>query len=121
MQYEQKLSQPYMMLTNAENALDRRSGRPSAITPSISSTSITGFRLSRTRSTYSASLCILCVPNTKSMNGYRFFIRSAMPFSCAMQPPTQMSSSGRRFLSSFSQITLPSARFSAFSRTQQVL
>ena len=64
---------------------------------------------------------MLCVPNTRSMNGYMRFIRSAMPASCAMQPPTQMSSSGRSFFSSLSQMTLPKARFSAFSRTQQVL
>ena len=44
-----------------------------------------------------------------------------MPFSWVMQPPTQMSSSGLSFLSSLSQMTLPSALFSAFSRTQQVL
>ncbi len=44
-----------------------------------------------------------------------------MPSSCVMQPPTQIRSSGLSFFSSFSQITLPSALFSAFSRTQQVL
>ena len=46
---------------------------------------------------------------------------AAMPFSWVMQPPTQIISSGLSRFSSFSQITLPRALFSAFSRTQQVL
>ena len=45
----------------------------------------------------------------------------AMPFSWVMHPPTQIIKSGLSFFSSFSQMTLPRALFSAFSRTQQVL
>ena len=48
-------------------------------------------------------------------------MRWAMPGSWVMHPPTQISISGLSFFSSFSQITLPRALFSAFSRTQQVL
>ena len=44
-----------------------------------------------------------------------------MPGCCIMQPHTPTLSSGRVFLSSLSQVTLPSARRSAFSRMQQVL
>ena len=54
------------------------------------------------------------------MNGYEATF-SSIPFSCIMHPPTPMIMSGLTALSSLSQITLPMALFSAFSRTQQVL
>ena len=44
-----------------------------------------------------------------------------MPGCCIMQPQTATIISGRVFLSSLSQTTLPSARRCALSRTQQVL
>ena len=45
----------------------------------------------------------------------------AMPGCCTMQPHTPMIRPGLSFLSSLSQVTLPRARRSALSRTQQVL
>ena len=56
-----------------------------------------------------------------SRNGYRFMSFSAMPGCCTMQPHTPVISSGFTFFNSLSQPTLPSARRSALSRTQQVL
>ena len=44
-----------------------------------------------------------------------------MPFCCIMQPQTATIISGLVFLSSLSQVTFPSARRCALSRTQQVL
>ena len=44
-----------------------------------------------------------------------------MPGSWIMHPQTAITMSGFCFRTSFSQVTLPSARRSAFSRTQQVL
>ncbi len=121
MQYEQKLLQPYMMLTKPKYGFERFSGSPSQMVPPVSSTSNTCTRSLSTFSRYSGNRYALCVPNTRSIKGYWRISDSAMPSSCVMQPPTQMISSGLSFFSSFSQITLPSALFSAFSRTQQVL
>ena len=116
MQWEQKLLQPYMMMTNAEKALARCCGRPSAIAPSLRRISTTGFLSSGTRQRYSGSRCRLCVPNTRPINGYYLLRRSAMPSSCAMQPPTQIRISGRSRFNSLSQMTLSKRGFLHFKR-----
>ena len=69
MQYEQKLLQPYMIVTEADLLLFLFIGNPSYISPSISKISFILFFSDITLYKSSGNLCKVCVPNMMSIYG----------------------------------------------------
>ncbi|MPN03301.1 hypothetical protein SDC9_150528 [bioreactor metagenome] len=120
MQYVQKLSHPYMMVTLVEKLLSRKTGNPSAISPSPSETAKTRLP-AKTSSRRTGNLCSSLVPNTISTKGNRLYSFLATSSCCIMQPQTATQRPGCSSFCFLRAPTFPNTRFSACSRTQQVL
>src|SRR2546427_497355 len=94
-------------------------GRAVILTSGPSPVSCTGRRSRRTRSTSSPTRAMAGEPKTRSTDGARRWI--ALWWSCAMQPITPMTRSGRCVLSRRSSPSFEKTLSSAFSRIAQVL
>ncbi len=114
----QCFSQPSITVTKAFSRWPP-SGRAVIFTSGLSPVSSTGPRPCLARPTSSATRAIAGEPNTRSTYGARSWMR---PFcSCAMQPMTPMTRSGRSRFRWRSAPSWEKTLSSAFSRMEQVL
>ena len=114
------MSQPKVMLTKAENGLDRRAGNPSQMANPSSEVRISRSPF-RALSISSGSRHSTLVPKTKLTKGNRRMTFLATSVCCIMQPQMPRIRSGSVSFRSFSAPMLARSRFSAWSRTQHVL
>jgi len=118
MQKLQYLLQPSITDTQARAPSARGSGRRSNFSISGKLTSTAARPVRRRASISSGRRCRVCGPNTRSTNGARAV--TPKPSWLATQPPTPMSTCGRRCLSERHSPRSENTFSCAFSRTEQV-
>ena len=115
MQYEQRQLQPTEICIHAWNSRARLGGR----WPVKPSNSKKPWAVSESLVRNSASLWTWPGPNATSTNGN--WRKTSSLTDCAQQPPTPITRSGSRFLSTLASWRWATNRSSAFSRIEQVL